>query len=66
MLNQLHKIINRYFEDLPQWINTLITDPRQKEKIVYKLDIIMFTGILMYLLQLKARRQIKFKLKRPE
>lgn len=37
-----------------------IKDPRQKEKIEYPLTYLLWMGILMFLLKIKARRQIKY------
>lgn len=40
-----------------------ITDPRDPEKIEYSLAGLLCTGVLMFLFRLKARRQIKHKLR---
>lgn len=60
MKDVLYKTMYHFFkDDFSNWIGT-IKDPRNKEKIEYPLEHLIWVGILLFLNKLEARRQIKY------
>ena len=62
LLEAMFSTIYHYFGKVTDLFNK-VTDPRENSKIEYPLSCIGFTGILMFLFKLGARRQIKYMLK---
>lgn len=55
----LYKTMHHFFRDFRVWMKG-IKDPRNKNSIIYRLPVMMWIGILLFLLKLGARRQINF------
>ncbi len=62
LLEALFGTVQHYFGKIPDLFKN-VYDPRIESKTEYSLSCLGFTGILMYLFHLGARRQIKFMLK---
>lgn len=58
------KLIKTIFHFFPKFSNWLkeIRDPRNPKKIKYPLEVIMWSGLFLFILQLEARRQIHYSL----
>lgn len=63
VMNALYKTIQQFFPQINSWINT-INDPRVQGKTTYPLSVMIWEAILLYLLKLGSRRQIKWLLKK--
>jgi hypothetical protein len=56
------KLIKTIFHFFPQFRKNLkeIKDPRNPKKIKYPMEVIMWSGLFLFILQLEARRQIHY------
>ena len=59
MKEVLYKTVRHFFPEYLQWLKSM-NDPRNKNMITYKLPAMTWTGILLFLLKLGARRQINY------
>ncbi|MBI4245498.1 MAG: transposase [Planctomycetes bacterium] len=59
MKDELYKTMWHFFPSFSNWLND-IEDPREKKKIEYPLSSLTWVGILLFLMKLETRRQIKF------
>lgn len=59
------RTIKNVFPKLGKWLNA-INDPRCVQKITYHRSIMLWTGIFLFLFQLKSARSINFKLNASE
>ena len=59
MKDELYKTMHHFFPSFSNWLD-LVSEPRQKEKIEYPKDYLIWVGILLFLMKLETRRQIKF------
>lgn len=57
----LYKTMHHFFPVFQKWLKAL-KDPRNPESITYPLPVIVWHGLLLYLLKLGARRQITYEL----
>jgi len=55
------KTIRHFFPSFWDWVKS-IPDPRNCEKITYPLESLILIGLLLFILRLGSRRQIKFEL----
>jgi hypothetical protein len=55
------KTINHFFPKLTKWLSS-VDDPRNKHKIIYDSSHLLWLGIFLFLLRLKSKRKIKYKL----
>jgi len=55
------KTINHFFPKLSSWLSS-VDDPRNKNKITYAPSHLLWLGILLFLLRLGSKRDIKYKL----
>ena len=55
-----HKTMHHFFPSFLNWLK-VIKDPRQKSKIDYPLPMLVWVGILLFLLKVESRRQINFR-----
>ncbi|MFQ6609052.1 MAG: hypothetical protein ACE5EE_11065 [Fidelibacterota bacterium] len=60
MVEVFQKTMGHFFPSFLQWLR-MVKDPREKSKIDYPLPNLVWVGILLFLLKLEARRQIKFR-----
>lgn len=60
LFGTLYHFFSKFFLELRS-----VGDPRQKNRIQYPLNCLLFTGILMFLCRLGSRRQIRFSLSSP-
>ena len=60
MLKTFYKTTHHFFPQLSRWLQ-FIDDPRQKNKVTYTSGHLLWLGILLFLVRLGARRQIKFR-----
>lgn len=58
---KLIKTIFHFFPKFKEHLNE-IKDPRNQKKIKYPLEVIMWCGLFIFILQLKARRQVHYSL----
>lgn len=56
------KVIHRNFGKIGEQF-TGINDQRDEWKIIYPLDVLLFTGVMMFVCQLGSRRQINHRLR---
>jgi len=63
--NVFFKTIHHFFPKLSVWLNTT-DDPRQINKITYKLSHLLWLGIFLFLVRLGSKRQIKYRLSTEE
>lgn len=61
----LYKTIKHFFPEYSGWIKNM-KDPRNKNMITYELPAIIWTGTLLFLLKLSARRQINYEFNEKE
>jgi len=61
----LYKTVNHFFPLFNNWLRE-IKDPRNKESIEYSLPIMIWIGLLLFMLKLGSRRQINFQLNKDE
>lgn len=59
MLKVFHKTMSHFFPSFLNWMR-MIDDPREKGKIEYPLANLVWVGILLFLMKLESRRQIKY------
>jgi hypothetical protein len=64
ILNVLFGVIRHFFGD-PNEIFSQVKDPRNQNKTLYSVSCLAFTGVLMRLLRLSARRQVGLLLRAP-
>ena len=57
--DKFFKTVRHFFPDLTRWLDG-IADPRQEKKTTYSLSEILWTGLMMFICKLGARRQIDF------
>lgn len=55
-----HKTMHHFFPSFLNWLK-MINDPREEGKIEYPLPNLVWIGILLFLMKLESRRQIKFR-----
>lgn len=55
-----HKTMYHFFPSFLNWLK-VVKDPRQKSKIDYPLPMLVWVGILLFLLKVESRRQINFR-----
>jgi len=60
-LKSFIKTIRHFFPSFWGWVKS-IPDPRNCQKITYPLESLIITGLLLFILRLGSRRQIKFEL----
>jgi len=60
MVEVFHKTMHHFFPSFLNWLR-VIKDPRQKGKIEYPLPMVVWVGILLFLMKLESRRQIKYR-----
>jgi len=58
------RTVAHFFPDMPDWLDAL-RDPRDPNRIVYPARCLTWTGLLVFLLKLGSRRQIRFELDSP-
>jgi hypothetical protein len=57
--------VGHFWPDFRGWLG-LVTDTRVQERIVYARQFLTWMGLLVFLLKLGARRQVRFELNSPE
>jgi len=60
MVEIFHKTMYHFFPSFLNWLK-VIKDPRQKSKIDYPLPVLVWVGILLFLLKVESRRQVNFR-----
>ena len=55
----LYKTVNQFFPLFNNWLRQ-IKDPRNKESIEYSLPVMVWIGLLLFMLKIGSRRQINF------
>lgn len=55
----LYKTIHHFFPSFGNWLKGM-NDPRNENAITYSLSLLLWTGILLFLVKLGSRRQINF------
>lgn len=55
------KTVNHFFPKLTKWLNA-VDDPRNKNKIIYGTDHLIWLGIFLFLLRLGSKRKISYRL----
>lgn len=60
-----YKTIYHFFPAFSNWLKA-VDDPRSKHKITYATETLLWTGILLFVLKLEARRQINFNFNSPK
>jgi hypothetical protein len=55
------RTVRHFFPDLNDWLQAL-PDTRDPDALIYETRFLAWWGILLYLLQLRSRRQLNFKL----
>lgn len=58
---KLIKTIFHFFPDFRKYLKE-IKDPRNPKKILYPMEVIMWCGLFLFILQLESRRQIHYSL----
>lgn len=61
-MQALYKTVGHFFPDLHTWLKQ-IDDPRMQGKITYPLAVLLWQAILLFVLKLGSRRQIKWLLR---
>jgi len=65
VIEVFYKTQHRFVPKLSKWI-ALIEDPRQKNKIKYNIEHLLWIGIFLFLMKLGSRRQINFQFQTEE
>ncbi len=60
MVEVFHKTMDHFFPSFLNWLRA-VKDPREKNKIKYPLPMVVWVGILLFLLKVESRRQIKYR-----
>jgi hypothetical protein len=58
------RTVGHFWPELPAWLDAL-RDPRDPNRLVYPARCLTWTGLLVFLLKLGSRRQIRFELDSP-
>lgn len=59
VLEVLLKTVDHFFPDFNKWLKG-VNDPRDKAKITYPTHVLLWVGILLFMLKLESRRQINY------
>lgn len=59
VLEVLFKTIEHFFPDFNKWLKS-VDDPRDKAKTTYPVHVLLWVGILLFMLKLESRRQINY------
>lgn len=59
MKDTLYKTMHHFFPSFSNWLKQ-IDDPREEKKIEYPLSYLGWVGVLLFLMKLGTRRQVKF------
>jgi len=59
VLEILFKTIEHFFPDFNKWLKS-VDDPRKKAKTTYPVNVLLWVGILLFMLKLESRRQINY------
>lgn len=65
MVETFYKTIHRFSPQFLNWLRA-VKDPRVKKKIKYPVQNLAYVGILLFLLKLGSRRQVKYLFSTPE
>ena len=58
------KTVAHFFPEMPSWLRQ-VRETRQQAKVEYTAPFLLWTGLMLFLLKLGARRQIAFELDSP-
>lgn len=64
LLQLLHKTLRHFFPKLRHWLDTM-PDPRDASRITYPLRSLFWSGVLMFLFHLPARRRLRYDFNSP-
>jgi hypothetical protein len=59
LLQVVHKTLRHFFPKLRHWLDTM-PDPRDASRITYPLRSLFWSGVLMFLFHLSARRRLRY------